>query len=118
VRDPARNVGRSTFYGSLASGVVYLLSLVAVFGILPASALALDKNQASYSAAADAIVGSGSWAGDLVARGGLGSHGRRRRRQRDRDPRGSGRSRTTGPGRELISGVGRGVLSWGQTRNR
>ncbi len=67
VRDPARNVGRSTIYGTLASGVVYLLSLVAVFGILPASALALDGNKASYSAAANAIVGSGSWAGDLVA---------------------------------------------------
>ena len=67
VRDPARNVGRSTIYGTLASGVVYMLSLIAVFGILPASALALDGNKASYSAAADAIVGSGSWAGNLVA---------------------------------------------------
>jgi APA family basic amino acid/polyamine antiporter len=67
VRDPARNIGRSTIYGTLASGVVYMLSLIAVFGILPASALALDSNQASYSAAADAIVGSGSWAGNLVA---------------------------------------------------
>ncbi len=67
VRDPARNVGRSTIVGTLGSGVVYLLSLVAVFGILPASALALDGNRASYSAAADAIVGSGSWAGTLVA---------------------------------------------------
>ncbi len=67
VRDPARNIGRSTIYGTLASGVVYMLSLVAVFGILPASALALDDNKASYSAAADAIVGTGSWAGTLVA---------------------------------------------------
>ncbi|MCW2784043.1 MAG: amino acid permease [Marmoricola sp.] len=67
VRDPARNVGRSTIYGTLASGVVYLFSLIAVFGILPASALALDGNKASYSAAANAIVGSGSWAGNLVA---------------------------------------------------
>lgn len=67
VRQPARNVGRSTIFGTLASGVVYMLSLVAVFGILPASALALDGNKASYSAAADAIAGSGSWAGTLVA---------------------------------------------------
>ena len=64
----ATSAGRPSS-GPLASGVVYLLSLVAVFGILPASALALDGNQASYSAAADAIVGSGSWAGDLVAAG-------------------------------------------------
>ncbi len=67
VRDPARNIGRSTIYGTLASGVVYVLSLVAVFGILPASALALDGNKASYSAAANVIVGGGSWAGNLVA---------------------------------------------------
>ncbi|WP_328325733.1 amino acid permease [Kribbella sp. NBC_00382] len=67
VRDPARNVGRSTIYGTLASGVVYMLSLIAVFGILPAGVLALDGNKASYSAAADAIVGHGSWAGNLVA---------------------------------------------------
>jgi APA family basic amino acid/polyamine antiporter len=67
VRDPARNIGRSTIIGTSASGVVYLLSLVAVFGILPASALALDGNRASYSAAADAIAGGGAWAGTLVA---------------------------------------------------
>jgi basic amino acid/polyamine antiporter, APA family len=66
VRRPGRNVPRSTIYGTLASAVVYLLSLVAVFGILPASALALDSNKASYSAAANSIAG-GSWAGNLVA---------------------------------------------------
>ena len=66
VRDPARNVPRSTVYGTVASAVVYLLSLVAVFGILPATALAQDSNQASYSAAADSIAG-GSWLGYLVA---------------------------------------------------
>jgi basic amino acid/polyamine antiporter, APA family len=65
VRNPARNVGRSTIYGTLASGVVYMLSLVAVFGIL--SSTALNNEQASYSAAADSIVGHGSWAGNLVA---------------------------------------------------
>jgi APA family basic amino acid/polyamine antiporter len=67
VRNPERNVGRSTVMGTGASAVVYVLSLVAVFGILPASALALDANQASYSAAANEIVGSGSWAGDIVS---------------------------------------------------
>ena len=53
VRDPARNVPQATVYGTLASAAVYLLSLVAVFGILPASALAKDDNKASYSVAAD-----------------------------------------------------------------
>ena len=57
VRHPGRNVPKATVYGTLASAVVYLLSLVAVFGILPAAALARDSNQASYSAAADSIVG-------------------------------------------------------------
>ena len=67
VRDPERNVPRATVYGTLATAVVYLLSMVAVFGIVPASALAMDDNKASYSAAANTIAGSGSWAGDLVA---------------------------------------------------
>ena len=49
VRNPERNVPRSTICGTLASAVVYLLSLIAVFGILPASALAQDDNKASYS---------------------------------------------------------------------
>ncbi len=66
VRDPERNVPKSTIYGTLGSAVVYMLSLVAVFGILPATALASDSNQASYSAAADAIAG-GTWLGYLVA---------------------------------------------------
>ena len=66
VRNPERNVPRSTIYGTLASAAVYMFSLIAVFGILPAAALASDKNQASYSAAADAIAG-GSWLGNIVA---------------------------------------------------
>src|SRR6195952_2651367 len=66
VRNPERNVPKATVYGTLGSAVVYMLSLVAVFGILPASALALDSNQASYSAAADSIAG-GTWLGYVVA---------------------------------------------------
>lgn len=66
VRDPERNVPRSTVYGTLASAGVYVLSLVAVFGIMPATELAQDANQASYSAAADSIFG-GTWAGYAVA---------------------------------------------------
>jgi APA family basic amino acid/polyamine antiporter len=67
VRDPKRNVPRATVYGTLASAAVYMLSLVAVFGIIPSGALALDENKASYSTAADIVVGNGSWAGNLVA---------------------------------------------------
>ena len=67
VRNPERNVPKSTIYGTLASSAVYLLSMVAVFGIVPTSDLALDANKASYSAAANSIAGGGSWAGNLVA---------------------------------------------------
>ena len=66
VRNPERNVPRATLGGTAASAVVYLLSMVAIFGILPAAALASDDNQASYAAATDHIFG-GSWSGNLVA---------------------------------------------------
>jgi basic amino acid/polyamine antiporter, APA family len=67
VRDPERNIPRSTVLGTLASSMVYLLSMLAVFGILPASELAKADNKASYSVAFNQVVGGGSWAGDLVA---------------------------------------------------
>jgi APA family basic amino acid/polyamine antiporter len=66
VRDPGRNVPRATVIGTLGAAVVYLLSLVAVFGIVPTSVLAEDANKASYSVAANVMAG-GDWAGDLVA---------------------------------------------------
>jgi APA family basic amino acid/polyamine antiporter len=66
VRDPERNVSRATILGTLASAGVYLLSMVAVFGILPASQLALDENRDSYAVAANTVIG-GSWAGNVVA---------------------------------------------------
>ncbi|MFF5292988.1 amino acid permease [Paractinoplanes globisporus] len=53
--------------GTLAASVVYLLSMVAVFGSVPTTELAKDENKASYSVAADVMVGGGSWAGKLVA---------------------------------------------------
>jgi APA family basic amino acid/polyamine antiporter len=67
VRDPARNIPLATVYGTLGAAVVYLLSMIAVFGIVPAAALAEDANKASYSVAANLMTGSGTWAGDLVA---------------------------------------------------
>jgi APA family basic amino acid/polyamine antiporter len=54
-------------YGTLAAAVVYLLSMIAVFGTVPTTELAKDENKASYSVAADAMVGGGSWAGTAVA---------------------------------------------------
>ncbi|BBH70756.1 hypothetical protein ACTI_74410 [Actinoplanes sp. OR16] len=67
VRDPERNIGKATLLGTLGASAVYLLSMVAVFGTVPTAELALDENKASYSVAADAMVGGGTWAGTLVA---------------------------------------------------
>ncbi|HTN81049.1 MAG TPA: amino acid permease [Acidimicrobiales bacterium] len=64
VRDPDRNIPRATILGTLATAVVYMLSLIAVFGILPTSTLA--GSNFPFSDAADAIFG-GSWAGNVMA---------------------------------------------------
>src|ERR671910_1009503 len=60
VRDPDRNVPRATILGTIATAVVYMLSLTAVFGILPASQLA--ESSAPFSDAANSMFG-GTWAG-------------------------------------------------------
>src|SRR3954454_23911526 len=65
VRDRERNVPRATVFGTLAAAVVYLLSMIAVFGIVPTAELAKDSNSASYSVSANTITGGGSWAGNL-----------------------------------------------------
>ena len=64
VRDPDRNVPRATLYGTLATATVYMLSLFAVFGILPSSQLA--NSTEPFSAAVNAMFG-GTWAGDVMA---------------------------------------------------
>ena len=64
VRDPDRNIPRATILGTLATAVVYMLSLTAVFGILPNSTL--QKATAPFSDAANAIFG-GTWAGNVMA---------------------------------------------------
>src|SRR5262244_4628902 len=64
VRDPDRNVPRSTVLGTLACAVVYLLSLTAVFGIVPNGEL--QKATAPFSTAVNAMFG-GTWAGYVMA---------------------------------------------------
>jgi APA family basic amino acid/polyamine antiporter len=64
VRDPDRNVGRATLLGTLATAAVYMLSLVAIFGILTNTEL--QSTTEPFSAAANAIFG-GTWAGDVMA---------------------------------------------------
>ncbi len=63
VKDPDRNIPKSTVLGTLATAVVYLLSLVAVFGILSTTQLA--DSTAPFSDAANVIFG-GAWAGDVM----------------------------------------------------
>jgi basic amino acid/polyamine antiporter, APA family len=64
VRDPDRNVPRATVLGTMATAVVYMLSLVAVFGILSTTQLA--NSTAPFSDAANAMLG-GSWAGNAMS---------------------------------------------------
>jgi APA family basic amino acid/polyamine antiporter len=64
VRDPDRNVPKATLVGTLATSVVYLLSLIAMFGILPSHILA--NSTAPYSDAVNAMFG-GTWAGKVMA---------------------------------------------------
>jgi basic amino acid/polyamine antiporter, APA family len=65
VRDPDRNVPRATVLGTLATAVVYMLSLTAVFGILPSSKLA-DAN-APFSSAINAMFGGTIWGNVMAA---------------------------------------------------
>ena len=64
VRNPDRNIPRATILGTIATAVVYMLSLIAVFGIVPTSKLATAT--APFSDAANAIFG-GTWAGNVMA---------------------------------------------------
>src|SRR5262245_21205868 len=64
VRDPDRNVPRATLLSTLATAVVYMLSLIAIFGILPNATL--QSSSEPFSTAANAIFG-GTWAGDVMA---------------------------------------------------
>jgi basic amino acid/polyamine antiporter, APA family len=64
VRDPDKNVPKSTVLGTIACAVVYLLSLVAVFGIVPNGTL--QKSTAPFSTAVNSMFG-GTWAGYVMA---------------------------------------------------
>jgi APA family basic amino acid/polyamine antiporter len=59
VRDPDRNVPRATTLGTLATAVVYVLALVAIFGIVPASTLA--DSSAPFSTAINSMFGGTFW---------------------------------------------------------
>jgi len=64
VRNPDQNIPRATILGTIATAVVYMLSLTAVFGIVPTSKLA--NATAPFSDAINAMFG-GTWAGNVMA---------------------------------------------------
>jgi len=64
VRDPDRNIPKSTVYGTLASAAVYMLSLIAVFGIL--SNTQLQGSTAPFSDAVNSMFGGTFW-GNVMA---------------------------------------------------
>ena len=64
VRNPDQNIPRATVLGTIATAVVYMLSLIAVFGIVPTSKLA--NATAPFSDAVNAMFG-GTWAGNVMA---------------------------------------------------
>ena len=64
VRDPDRNIPRSTILGTLATAAVYMLSLTVVFGILPNSELGTAT--APFSDAVNSMFG-GTWPGKVMA---------------------------------------------------
>jgi basic amino acid/polyamine antiporter, APA family len=59
VRDPDRNIPRATILGTIATAVVYMLSLTAVFGIL--SNAQLQSSTAPFSDAVNAMFGGTGW---------------------------------------------------------
>jgi APA family basic amino acid/polyamine antiporter len=64
VRNPDQNIPRATVLGTIATAVVYMLSLTVVFGIVPTSKLATAN--APFSDAANTMFG-GTWAGNILA---------------------------------------------------
>jgi basic amino acid/polyamine antiporter, APA family len=65
VRDPERNVPRSTMLGTLATAVVYMLSLVAVFGIVGDAKL--SSSTAPFSTAINSMFGGTIWGNVMAA---------------------------------------------------
>jgi APA family basic amino acid/polyamine antiporter len=59
VKDPDRNISRSTILGTLACAVVYMMSLTVVFGILPTTKL--QASTAPFSDAINAMFGGTVW---------------------------------------------------------
>ncbi|MEV4442005.1 amino acid permease [Streptomyces sp. NPDC049577] len=64
VRDPERNVGRASVFGTIGAALVYLLGTVSVFGTVAHDKLV--DSTAPFSDAVNAMFG-GEWGGTLIA---------------------------------------------------
>jgi APA family basic amino acid/polyamine antiporter len=64
VNDPDRNIPRATIFGTLATAVVYMVSLTAVFGIVSTSSL--QNATAPFSDAVNTMFGGTFW-GNVMA---------------------------------------------------
>lgn len=64
VKDPEKTIPRATMIGTLATTVVYLVSAVALFGMIASSALA--KSSSPFADGANVIFG-GTWGGKAIA---------------------------------------------------
>ncbi len=71
IKDPAKNVPEGhRLSGTIASGAVYLMSLIAVFGIVPNDVLASTDGTPSFSVAlADILTGAPSGRATLMSAG-------------------------------------------------
>ncbi|MBG0816618.1 amino acid permease [Planomonospora sp. ID82291] len=59
VKDPERNIGRASIYGTLACAVLYMLGTVAVFGTVPHEKLV--ESTAPFADAINAMFGGSAW---------------------------------------------------------
>ncbi|GGT08563.1 transporter [Planobispora rosea] len=59
VKDPARNIGRASVYGTLACAALYMLGTVAVFGTVPHEKLV--NSTAPFADAINAMFGGSAW---------------------------------------------------------
>lgn len=66
IRNPIKNVPIATVAGTIACAIAYILSLVAIFGIVPNDVLQSDAGSASFSVAFVSIFGA-AWAGKVMA---------------------------------------------------
>ncbi|MFG1752673.1 amino acid permease [Streptosporangium sandarakinum] len=65
IRNPARNVGRASVYGVLICTAMYLLSTIAIFGIIPQRAL--THSRAPFADAINTMFGGGVGGGVMAA---------------------------------------------------